>query len=96
MPVSAMLGVAESKLWHSTADTCDDEEEEYLQALAMARHDARVLRIENLINRFIAAHDFTTVDFQVSYTSLFHWPDSIICGLNQDSLKMLKSIRNFW
>ena len=76
MPVSAMLGVAESKLWHSTADTCDDEEEEYLQALAMVRHDARALRIEimfcmrlNLINRFIAAHDFLQDNHGIDYAA---------------------------
>ena len=75
MPVCAMLGVAESKLWYCTADICDEgEKESYFKAIAAVRHDAKTLRVEvmfsarlDLINRFMVVHDFLRDNHGVDY-----------------------------
>ena len=71
-----ILGVAESKVWHGTADICDTEKQEYVESLAKVRHDARELRIEvmfcarlDLIKRFKAAHNFLCDNHGVDYTA---------------------------
>ena len=77
MSVSCMLGVTESTLWHCTADICgDDEEKRYLETLAMVQQDARALRVEvmfcarlDLINRFMAAHDFLCDSHGLDYAA---------------------------
>ena len=100
MPVGAMLGVAESKLWHSPADTCDLEEEEYLKALAAVQHDAKALRIEvmfcmrlNLINRFMTAHDFLRDNHGIDYAALEFQTESLdnllLCAVFYKAYKVL-------
>ena len=100
MPVSAMLGVAESKLWPYTADICDNNEEEYLQTLTMVRQDATTLRIEvmfcarlDLINRFMAAHDFLRdnhgVDYVASEFQTEYLDNLLLCAISFKAYKVM-------
>ena len=100
MPVGAMLGVAESTLWPCTADICDNNEEEYLQTLTMVRQDVTTLCIEvmfsarlDLINRFMAAHDFLRdnhgVDYGASEFQTEYLDNLLLCAISFKAYKVM-------
>ena len=100
MPVSAMLGVAESSIWPYTTDICDNNEEKYLQTLSTVRQDMRALCIEvmfsarlNLINRFVTAHDFLCdihgVDYEAPEFQTEYLDNLLLCAISFKAYKVM-------